>query len=131
MGNSLQRLIRFFVGSAWGALVDLAVGSLAVWLGASLWGGSCAGFFSAVLLTYVVHSRWTFSVAGNFFSTRLPKFVLSSLFSLAVRLGVLHGLTLLIGVSEFPVTILLLGISIGASFCVNYFLACLFVFIES
>ncbi|MEO8241903.1 MAG: GtrA family protein [bacterium] len=119
---------RFLTVSLIGVVVDIALSwTLTAQFGLPLWLAAALGFTVAAGLNFVLHGRWTFRNSGYQSSlARLFRYLLALGLTLAVRLGcvvLLQGWTL---VQARPLVILTL--SVGMSFCVNYLASKFLVF---
>ena len=131
MSSHIVKMVKFFFGSAGGAILDLGVGSFLLASGLPLLAACCIGFFSAVVVTFVIHLRWTFvSHDQKIISARLVKFIIISFACLGVRLILLQLLERATGTTSFHVNVILLSAVLGISFIVNYTLSNFWVFIN-
>jgi putative flippase GtrA len=123
----MTELVRFFVVTVLGVIIDLAIAfALHTFAGVPLWLAAAIGFTLAASANYVIHQTWSFGGGRDSLSARRAALYGGvALVTLAVRVGIVAGLERAVP-GAWPLAILIAGA--GGSFFVNFGLSKFVVF---
>jgi putative flippase GtrA len=123
----MNELVRFFVVTVFGVVVDLAIAfALHTGLGVPLWLAAAIGFALAASANYVIHQTWSFRRGPRSLSARRAGlYAAVALATLAVRVAIVALLDRVLA-DNLALAILVCGA--GGSFFVNFALSKFVVF---
>jgi putative flippase GtrA len=118
--STLTQLLRFFLGSLAGLLVDLAVYNFLVLSGYKPWYSNIASSLIGICVTYMVVNKFVFQVSHS--SKRLLVFYSWYTFSILTFSWILKLLIVSVGIEPFVAKLLILPGSFFANFGFNKYL---------
>lgn len=123
------QFIRFFMVSGFGVVCDIMLAYFFHrFFGLTLYLSTVISLSIIAISTYFIHQLWTFrSISTGFSSSRLIKFLISSIVVLAVRETTLFSLATLLHIGH-SWAVAQLVIAAGLSFLVNFVITRYLVF---